>query len=355
MAVPGIRLRRNQLYWIFQLSGWTAYVVLNIGYIILDGRFSSALAVEFLLLWLLGIALTQSFRTVVIQNNWLQFPPTKVLPRILALNLLMAIPMQLLHILFRLFFVNESGLNLDVNITGMLLGLINFALFFFIWSLIYFAVHYLDHVRQSEIRDLRWQAAIHEAELNKLKSQLNPHFMFNAMNSIRALVDENPRQAKTTITELAGLLRTTLQMGRYKVVPFEQELEAVQNYLAIEGARFEERLTVNYQIDPNCATFPVPPLMIQTLVENGIKHGIAKLPQGGSIELTAEIVADTLEIRILNTGQYVVNSNPDSGFGLRNTLERLQLLYGNRAKFEIGNQTKTTVFTSLIIPKNTNT
>jgi sensor histidine kinase YesM len=349
--MQGIRLRRRQLYWLFQLSGWTIYVVLNIGYLVLENRFNSAIALEFFLLWLLAIALTQSLRTLIIQNNWLQWSVAKVIPLILLLNILMAIPMQLLHVLFRVFFVNTSSIFTEISTTVILLGLINFALFFFLWSLIYFAVHYLDNIRLAEIRNLRWHATIREAELNKLKSQLNPHFMFNAMNSIRALVDENPQRAKTTITELASLLRNTLQMGRQKVVSFDQELETVQNYLAIEGSRFEERLTIEYHISQNCSSFPVPPLMIQTLVENGIKHGIAKLPQGGFIRFDAAIRNEILHIQLINSGQLDTTVIPESGYGLRNTRERLNLLYGNRARFEIKNQTDTTVLTYLSIPK----
>ncbi|MGL5892662.1 MAG: hypothetical protein ACRC3B_22405, partial [Bacteroidia bacterium] len=173
MDTPGIRLNRKQLYWIFQFGGWTTYAVLNALYLIFTDRFSGVIAVELFLLWLLGIALTQSLRTIIIRNNWLRLPVIQVIPRVLVLIVLMAVPMQLLHLLFRILIVGNAGI--DGNISALLTGLLNFSFFFLLWSLIYFTVHNIEHARQSEIRNLRWQAAIRETELNKLKAQLNPH------------------------------------------------------------------------------------------------------------------------------------------------------------------------------------
>lgn len=349
MDTPGIRLNRQQLYWIFQLGGWTVFTVLNALYLIFTDRFRAVIAVELFLLWLLGIALTQSLRTLIIRNNWLRLSVIKVIPRVLGLVVLMAVPMQMLHLLFRILLVGNAGI--EGNVSALLMGLLNFSFFFLLWSLIYFSVHYIEHARQSEIRNLRWQAAIRETELNKLKAQLNPHFMFNALNSIRALVDEDPQRARDAVTQLSGLLRTTLQMGRQKVIPFEQEAEAIRNYLALESARFEERLQYSIDLAPGSENIFVPPMMVQTLVENGIKHGIAKLPKGGTITIEARPDENGLHIRILNSGVFDAAATPESGFGLRNTEERLQLLYGGRAKFSIGNSADQTVITTLYLPK----
>ncbi|MCU0435695.1 MAG: histidine kinase [Bacteroidia bacterium] len=353
MELPGIRINRRQLYWTFQLGGWTVYAVLNAVYLVLAERFSAAIAVELVLLWLMGISLTQSLRTVIIRRNWLRLPLPKVIPRMLGMILLMAVPMQMLHILFRVLLVGNSGV--EENTTGLLLGVFNFAFFFLLWSLIYFTVHYLEQARQTEIRNLRWEAAMRETELNRLKAQLNPHFMFNALNSIRALVDEDPQRARDAVTQLSGLLRTTLQMGKQKVIPFEQEAEAIRNYLALETARFEERLQFKIDIAPGSENIFVPPMMVQTLVENGIKHGIARLPKGGIITLEARPDENGLHIKITNSGLWQPNASPESGFGLRNTEERLQLLYHGRASFQIGSGPGQTVITSLYLPKQLST
>ena len=119
-----------------------------------------------------------------------------------------------------------------------------------------------------------------EIELNNLKSQLNPHFIFNALNSIRALVDENPSKSKQAINQLSNILRNSLASDKKGLTKFEDELKIVKDYLGLESIRFEERLKTEFDIHPDSQKFLVPPLMIQTLVENGIKHGISKLTAG---------------------------------------------------------------------------
>ena len=124
-----------------------------------------------------------------------------------------------------------------------------------------------------------------EIELNNLKSQLNPHFIFNALNSIRALVDENPSKSKQAINQLSNILRNSLASDKKGLTKFEDEIKIVKDYLGLESIRFEERLKTEFEIHPESQKFLVPPLMIQTLVENGIKHGISKLTPGGVIQL----------------------------------------------------------------------
>jgi LytS/YehU family sensor histidine kinase len=220
-----------------------------------------------------------------------------------------------------------------------------------LWTVIYFAVHYFLNYKNAEIENLKWQASITEIELNKLKSQLNPHFVFNCMNSIRALVDEEPAKAKEAVTQLANILRNTLMMGRSRLVPFGEEMKVVKDYLALESIRLEERLEVSMDIAPESNTFEVPPLMLQTLVENGIKHGIARLTGGGKLDIRSRVEADGLHIEIRNSGQYKGNTDSETGFGIVNTLQRLSLLYDGKARFEIANETNDTVITQLLIPK----
>jgi LytS/YehU family sensor histidine kinase len=192
-----------------------------------------------------------------------------------------------------------------------------------------------------------------EIELNSLKAQLNPHFMFNSMNSIRALVDEDPGLAKTAITQLSTILRSSLLIGKRKTIPLEEELNVVRSYLALESIRYEERLSVNIEVESGASTCHVPPLMLQTLVENAIKHGISKLTKGGSISLNAIIKNGSLYIRIENTGKFErKNRNKESGIGLANTRKRLDLLYGDQADFKIYNANGM-VRTEILIPENT--
>ncbi len=224
-----------------------------------------------------------------------------------------------------------------------------YMVFYVIWSLIYFMYHYLDRYNAS----LKYEAHKNEVELNKLKSQLNPHFIFNALNSIRALVDENPSKSKEAITLLSSILRSSLVMNKNKLTDFNEELEAVTDYLDLESIRFEKRLQTEYHIDPKSSAYHVPPLMIQTLVENGIKHGIANLKKGGMLSIRTQVEDPYMIVQIRNEGQ-VDNSQfsqPNKGFGIDNTIQRLKLIYGERAYFKIANENDHTVLAEIKIPK----
>ncbi|MBL7882575.1 MAG: histidine kinase, partial [Bacteroidia bacterium] len=274
-----------------------------------------------------------------------------LLPRVIIATLILATTIEYLQYGIEVFLkIEGSKHDQTVNIIA---NIINYAFVFFFWSLIYFLFHYIENYKKAEIENLKWEASINEIELNKLKSQLNPHFIFNAMNSIRALVDENPNKSKDAITQLSNILRNTLQMGKNKVIPFDEELKIIKDYLALEQIRYEERLKTKIEISPESSSFQVPPLMIQTLIENAIKHGISKLTEGGVIEFNTTVENNVLSIKIKNSGQLNNQKETDSGFGIKNTLQRLQLLYGKDASLEIKNADASNVLTTLLIPKNT--
>ncbi len=224
---------------------------------------------------------------------------------------------------------------------------------FFLWTVFYFMYHYFAQYYKS----LRYEASMIEIELNNLKSQLNPHFIFNALNSIRALVDENPRKSKQAINQLSNILRNSLASDKKGLTNFEDELKIVKDYLGLESIRFEERLRTEFDIDPESQRFLVPPLMIQTLVENGIKHGISKLTTGGVIQLKTLVDGKYLRIQIRNSGSMVSGAkrgkSGKSGLGIKNTVQRLKLLYGDDASFKIANENDNFVLTELVIPQNT--
>jgi two-component system, LytTR family, sensor kinase len=222
-----------------------------------------------------------------------------------------------------------------------------YGIIFFLWSVFYFIYNYFERYNTS----LKLEASVKEIELNNLKSQLNPHFIFNALNSIRALVDENPEKSKLAINQLSNILRNSLVADKKGLTKFGDELKMVRDYLGLETIRFEERLRTEFDIDPNSKGFLVPPLMVQTLVENGVKHGISKLTKGGTIQVKAKVENDYLRISIRNSGQYHLNgSKKRGGLGLSNTTQRLKLLYGKDAHFAISNENDNFVLTELIIP-----
>lgn len=343
-------MNKKTLYWFCQIGGWLFLVLAQSLYLKLSDAFNIEAATSQFLLLFFGIVLSHLYRNFIVKYGWLKVKIILLIPRVIIATVLLAVVADYAQygVEWLLSIEGDKHLNTITIVTNIL----NLIPFFFSWSLIYFLFHYIENYKKAEIENLKWEASINEIELNKLKSQLNPHFMFNAMNSIRALVDENPAKSKDAITQLSNILRNTLQMGKNKVISFDEEMTIVNDYLALEAIRYEERLKAVVKIHPDSLNFNVPPLMIQTLVENGIKHGISKLVNGGILEIETVVEKEKLIIRIKNSGQLKENIDSESGFGIKNTQQRLHLLYGNSASLKISNHNSTSVLTELIIPKN---
>ncbi len=339
-------MKKTNIYWICQIGGWSFYALFNLFlFWLAEGNNSSSQILGHLLLTSYFIVSTHIYRNLIIKWGWLRILSPKLIPKILISVLLLSISS----------FIFELILNLGLGITlrqSDILGWIVSQFFgnmflYFLWSLIYFVYHYLENYRST----LEYQARMNEIQLNKLKSQLNPHFIFNGLNSIRALIDENPAKAKIAVNQLSNILRNSLGMNEKKLVNFEEELRTVKDYLDLENVRYEERLQTVLNIDPESNRFSVPPLMVQTLVENGIKHGISTLVEGGILELTTQVDQGKLTINIKNSGQFQHLNGQRKGYGIANTVQRLKLLYGEEAKFTINNLDNEFVLTEIVIPE----
>lgn len=233
------------------------------------------------------------------------------------------------------------------NFGGMVFNIILLS----IWLLIYVVWHYVDKNRKDQLDKLRLEGMVKSLELKTIKSHINPHFIFNALNSIRALVDENPTRARTAITELSNILRSSLQAEKQETVPLQQELDIVKDYLALEHMRFEERLKIKFNIDEDTLSQPIPPMMLQTLVENAIKHGISKDINGGVVQICSRFVDDHHELTVKNTGRLKLTETvTPAGFGIKSTQDRLYLLYNKKAHFEIKNIDGNMVESKIIMP-----
>jgi two-component system LytT family sensor kinase len=165
------------------------------------------------------------------------------------------------------------------------------------------------------------------------------------------LVDENPQRARKAITELSNILRSSMQVEKMETVPLHKELDIVKDYLALEQMRFEERLKVELKIDKDTLDRPVPPMMLQTLVENAIKHGISKSINGGFVKICSDFTNNNHELVVQNSGQLNGHVN-DDGFGIKSTQDRLRFLYHGKARFEIKNVNGNMVESKIIMPVN---
>lgn len=216
------------------------------------------------------------------------------------------------------------------------------------WTFIYVCYDYVKKINHQEINTLKLFGFLKELQLKTIKSHLNPHFIFNALNSIRALIEEDPQKSKQAITNLDNILRNSTQVENFELVDFQVELAIVKDYLALEHIRFEDRLDVQYEIDENSLKCKVPPMMLQTLVENAVKHGISKLISGGKIRIISRMSQNFHQLIIENSGNLVMNNS--EGFGISSTKLRLNLLFGESAEFNITSE-RDLVITTVSLPQ----
>src|SRR6059036_1998045 len=209
--------------------------------------------------------------------------------------------------------------------------------------------HRLDAVtaalRERELEHERARKMALEARLASLEARLQPHFMFNTLNAISALIQDNPEEAERTIERLAALLRFALDATERGLVPLDHELKIVTDYLEIERTRFGERLTYAVDVDPDAAGVEVPPLAIQTLVENSIKHAIAGRPAGGRVRVAASTLADHVRLSVWDDGAGFTAEAMRAGHGLDNLRARLAARFGGDARLEIARRDGGTLVT----------
>jgi len=344
-------MKRSTLYWLLQVLGWGSFAFVNVFFASLSKGISPLQTWAFVALAAFYLLSTHTFRLLIKSYDWFHIGIIRLIAQVLVGVGLLAISNVLAQVLINLAF---GTLNPGFDFRALVISVNLFVSFLYygFWVLLYFVFHFLDNYNTT----LRYEAKINEIRLNHLKSQLNPHFIFNALNSVRALVDEDPAKAKSAITQISNMLRFSLMMDKKQVIDLADELATVKDYLALESIRFEERLQVEYQIEDGSYAYKIPPMMLQTIVENAIKHGISNLVKGGLIEIKCrEGLQDELYIQVKNSGQYaplpVGKQRDEDGHGIDNTQQRLYLLYGNLASFRIFNSGDQFVITEIKIPK----
>jgi two-component system, LytTR family, sensor kinase len=223
------------------------------------------------------------------------------------------------------------------------------ALTLFAWSAVYFGYQYQKQLKAVQLESLRLDAAVKEAELKALRSQVNPHFLFNSLNTIRALIDESPPKAREGVTRLAELFRGALRMSELNTIPLRVELQMVDAYLGLEQLRFEDKLKVLMDVDRTMLAFPVPPFLVQSLIENAFKHGVYTLQRGGEISCVIRSQSEGLSISITNPGRLApVGARKESG--LANARARLELIYGSQARLRLYQDASDRIVTEVFLP-----
>jgi hypothetical protein len=359
---PGPSSNAELIYWICQLSGWGAYTLMEIlGAVTVDHITWANATVTFVLLNATGMGLTHWLRSFMRRHCWSTLGIRMLARRCLAASFVLATPPALATSFTSIAALHYPasdlenlpapfGLDLALLIT-ILLNLVNWALIFGIWLAIYFTTVGLRQRKDAALRQSELARALQQAELRLLKSQLNPHFLFNALNTVRSLIADDPSRAQHAVTRLANTLRYTLGAGQNDLVSLSRELEIVADYLEIEKMRFEARLTIESEIAADAGDAQIPVMLLQTVVENAIKHGIAELPAGGVLRICAVLAGGDLVLTVENPRPPASSPPTREGTGLRNAEERMRLLFDARASLELDLSQPALATTRIRIPQ----
>ncbi|MCO6359258.1 sensor histidine kinase [Roseivirga pacifica] len=378
-------MNKSKLYWLLQFGGWSGLMFTSFLAMIMLTPTWLALSMN-LLFVLFGVLISHLYRRYVKKKDWKNLEIKQLVPRVFLASILQGLVhgvISLLLIIVGFALIAQSNPEILEGMTGLpkiegvdeetqkllqeasmksftptkiivflISFIISFAVYFISWSSIYFAYQYLQRTREVEIEKWKLSASVKDAELSALKAQINPHFIFNSLNNIRSLVIEDYERARDSITHLSDLLRFSIQFDQYERVSLDKELAVVKDYLNLEAIQLEERLKYDFRIDKSTKEFQVPPMIVQTLVENAIKHSINELPNGGEIIIETKLDVDFLYIYVKNTGQLKVNRMPGHrrGIGINNSKERLRLLYGQKSSLVVENMNEKMVCATVKIP-----
>ena len=339
---------RDYQFWLCQGMGWAgislvSFFSLNLWYNQPDFSYLAHNVSQSILGAVIAWPMRSIFNRIWNRRFW---------PRVTAIAIaviLLALLWATLRLLLFMAMTGERGLLLDFG------GWLFPSIFIFLcWTALYHGIKYYQLLQTEHASLLEITAANHEAQLKRtqaenmareaelkmLRYQLNPHFLFNTLNAISSLVQlEYLDQANKMIVQLSRFLRYSLDNDPLQMVPFSQEIEALQLYLRIEQTRFSDRLEVEIEIDPDTRSIPVPSLLLQPLVENAIKYAIAVSETGGKITVHSSLESGYLLVELMDTGPGMNSSDSETatGVGLRNTQERLKTMYGDDYALKLEN------------------
>ncbi len=322
----------SKWYWRLQVLGWTFYALLGI--VLADYFYTLNVRVilfQFFAAFLM-LSSTHLLRYWLNKYGLLKLDTFKLFVRIVPRLFIMALIINSLNALYGIFFTDLITLERFSFAIYSLYTLQTFV-YLSLWTGIYLIVYFFRNYKSEEIEKWKLQAALKDAELIALKAQINPHFLFNALNNIRALILEDQMKARDMVSHLSELLRYSIQFSNNEKVTIAEELEIVQKYLELETIHYEKRLT--FSID-SCSTLDackIPPMIIQLMAENAVKHGISQVKGGGEINVKIGSDEDELILEVSNTGKLKPNNN--EGLGLRNASERIRILFEKEPNLQL--------------------
>jgi two-component system, LytTR family, sensor kinase len=360
-------------YWLGQLVAWFGiwllFSAIFVAAALTDNR-TPYFLVDEVFFCVLGLAATHLLRAIFYLLHWDRQGLASQLSRVLAVVLLLSVVQSWTFTSLRpplnhqvsariIPHPQPEGRRIDhraenhesfPNLARLSFEFAKTLLTLFAWAAIYFGYRLQQMLKTAQLDRLRLDAAVKESELKALRSQVNPHFLFNSLNTIRALIDEDRQKAREGITRLAELFRASLRSSEVDTVPLRTELQTVNAYLALEKLRFEDRLQINMEVDPKALEMTIPPFVLQTLIENAFKHGIYPRTAGGVISCLIQASPIGMSVSVTNPGR-LPSEEKYRESGIANARGRLKLIYGANATLDVAQNEKQTVTVNMFLPQ----
>ncbi|MCV9388881.1 sensor histidine kinase [Reichenbachiella ulvae] len=341
---------KTLLYWFCQLLGWGIYIailILSVKFNKPDAMSPQMIVAQFII-GTSTLFASHGIRWTIKKKQWLDLGIGALILRLLMASILGSILSNLnVHILLYLIFDWFDNFH-AFEWSNVPIYVFNLSFMLFMWSILYVGFKSIESARKNKIEKLTTQTALKDAELIALKAQINPHFLFNSLNNIRALILQDQMKARDMVTNLSDILRYSIEFSKREKVTIAEEIDILKNYLDLESIQYDGRLNYQVKADENTLNCIIPPMVIQTLAENAVKHGISQLKEGGEITIEVTKSDEDLEIRIANTGQIKPSSN-GTGIGIKNATSRIQWLFNAAPSFTLA-QKEEQVVATLILP-----
>lgn len=322
----------NKYFWLFQFIGWSLVGGLNLIVQKFNDIPTSLIVFNVIGLSFGGFLISSGYRSYLKKMNWISWKKGKLIGFIFISVIVLSV------IWLLLLFLIISLIGTEISFISFMANLIPIGMLLLIWFLFYFGYHLIKHYHLSEIERWKLKSEVQSAQLDILKLQINPHFLFNTLNNIRALILEDQHRARQMLTNFSDLFRYSLLYTENKEVFLPDELKIVNQFLELAKIQYEEKLEYQITCVKNLNNETIPPMVIQILVENAIKHGIALSNEKKNlIFISVDKTKNILHIQVKNTGSLYNRNQLETslGLGLKNIKERLQFLYDKNATFNL--------------------
>jgi LytS/YehU family sensor histidine kinase len=322
-------------HWVVQYCGWACFALLYCLLAYSRGQPFPLSLSKLLLFMALGFPLTQLMARLLVKSGWIRGNTVNQVIGVFAMSVLFAT----LHSVVEIAIITRLDLwgpgERAMQPAKLFLNQTIQSFYIYLTSnLIHFIHHYIAKSRSQETDSKNQGVTMKELELDNISAHIDPHFIFNSLNGIRALIDEDPTRARKAVASVGNILRNSLQLKKQDEVKLGSELDLVRDYLDLQHIRYEDRLGVEYDIDSDTLDKQVPFMMLQNLVENAIKHGIDRHVQDGKVLIVSRLKEGRLELTVSNSG-YLDSKLPRTGFGWSSTSKRLAHLFGDAGRFSI--------------------